>query len=964
MTPEELLQQFHATDQAIGASEERPQSPFWRVLDIVNRPYSAIMGGVSGAIDPNEDVFANMGQGWRGERTFGGQDVLEDLGVDPNSKAAKWGGLALDIINPLDPLNYIGVGALTKAGKAARNLGNVADGVRLAAKWGDQANTGQRALLSYLGKPIIGGSGTLQKLQDAGNAISDSAFGMGIKRLFGGKQGYAQATARSAPAVQDIVEGREVAARLGRGFEMQTDPLLKRINKLGANDRKELTDLLVAVDRGDLDMPAAYNRFANTGHANAAARKDALDAASEFYKLRKSFTASNLQGTGIDPFASESPGFLSRVARPRNVQQTDLAKGYLEPPTVLQGASDNALNRALVQPSTQPPMLRTLSEEGQKAYQGEGWYSQLSDFDKVSFLQKYRKSPRELNALDLPVVYEEDAVKILEAMRSEAAKNVNVDSLVKHIEDAGQAQPWTDAVHANGEWVKIDQGRWAGRPIAIPADMSEAFKRVEEAVSPSPDKAAFGSLLSYAMPQFIKDLGLMQWWKGTAIYGGLGAYFARNAVTGFIKNGYEGLSPTNPQTYKLYTAAARTMGGLAKKRFGNEYVDLGGVRFSLKRLWQEYKLGDMAGGGMPDPDIMKSGISRSAQFRQKVFKPAFKTNEAVEMFVRMPLMMKVVEDTVTEMRRIGMPLPAHIGPLKDLADEGPDFLKQAFKSAQQAVYRAHFDYTDLAPFERALRDRWIPFYTWMRKNIPSETVNMIQQPGKYMPWARAYYQRYQHDDVSRDDVPEWMSRNFAVPMGKDGERNLFLDATGFLPMMDVVETVNTLFGKPRTGQNRASELIRYAASRFNPFVVELTEQGLQKDFLTGRAFSDETPKEFMGVMAPGGAAGRHALDLFRPASELDRLNPGNVFTKLGQALGNYTTDTRPHRNEAPPVERLVRAMTGIKVYGADQDVANMSQKTRRNKIRSFQKKARRLRAEGLAGEAEWYEARANELRGS
>jgi len=59
-------------------------------------------------------------------------------------------GLPIDIA--LDPLTYVGVGVLTKAGRAA--AGGV-KGAKLAATWAKQAEVGDRALISVLGRPVI-----------------------------------------------------------------------------------------------------------------------------------------------------------------------------------------------------------------------------------------------------------------------------------------------------------------------------------------------------------------------------------------------------------------------------------------------------------------------------------------------------------------------------------------------------------------------------------------------------------------------------------------------------------------------------------------------------------------------------------------------------------------------------------------------------------------------------------------
>jgi hypothetical protein len=53
----------------------------------------------------------------------------------------------------------------------------------------------------------------------------------------------------------------------------------------------------------------------------------------------------------------------------------------------------------------------------------------------------------------------------------------------------------------------------------------------------------------------------------------------------------------------------------------------------------------------------------------------------------------------------------------------------SFSHANELVAALQFDYTDLSKFEKSLR-RVVPFYTWLRHNIPLQMRVMASQPGK------------------------------------------------------------------------------------------------------------------------------------------------------------------------------------------------------------------------------------------
>lgn len=907
--PIDLSKPVHAA----AAAQDDQEGFFWSALELLNTPNSMIMGAISEGIEGGDPVQAAY-DALSGRRMYGGKDVLEAAGVREDSSVSRWGGLALDLVNPLDPLNYVGVGALTKAGKAARAasaLGkSVPDALRLAPGLAKQAEAGQRALLSFAGRPVIKdiplpgkAESVLKGIEVGTEAIGKSKwFGQPVQRMFGGKMGkFSTETGHikeQATTISDLHRSLERTARI---YRTGLSDIGKPLNDLSSAEEGALTDVIDLIKRGDITIEQGMQRFIRPGTARAAQRQAAFEAAQKLGPEVARITGS-LEGTGLDAFVQAGTGLpgwefghTPRViarARPGAPGAGPLTSERVN----LTGFADNSINRALVQYSTQPISTATLTPEGQKLYAqmgGPEFWNKATDplSDQYNpelvtqFMQKHRMTTAELNRANLPYSYEPKISRIYANIIDQALENVKHDDLVKSLERSGIAQRWDDAVHGGvdqvgrPQFMKIDQGRWRNNPLAIPTEYADAHKAFEEIISPSPRASALGAAFFKAMPEWVQDIKLMSWWKGAAIFGrGLG-YYNRNFWTGVINNKIEGVG------IRYY---GETFGNFLpnyfKKRLDDTYVTLpgSGVKIRNKHILQEYEARRLHGGGIPDIDIGETTGSALGRARAKTFRPFHKINEQVEVAIRMPLALKSIDDVLTLAQKNGLPVPSVIDDVGEAALN--PIVDNAWNYARNRVLEAHFDYEDLSDVEKALRGFWIPFYTWARKNIPRQTMKMLTEPGQYMPYVRAYYQGVESSGLTVEDMPPWLRNNFAIPLrpSPDG-RNQFLDLTGFLPFMDVAELARVFAGRepgdPTDMFHRRAG--RYIATRFNPFWQEIPEQILQKEFLTGREFGD-VPREILGVQVSPSVA--QAAGLIPPLTEIDRLNP-NLGMGAGALLG-------------------------------------------------------------------------------
>ena len=986
-------------------AEGSTDSLFFRGLELLQRPQKGIFGGIS-AITKGEDPLAAAFRAFTTGEDEGsrGKDILQTLfGADPESKLTQAAGFAGEVI--LDPLNLIGIGALTKGGKAAKALrglegveklgdaAQLARGLRsakLGSTIGEQARLGQRGLLTAGGRkiPVPGGDIALEALGKGGSALRQApGFRQAadvIQSKFGGR--FGEIRVLFGDTIADQIAGADTASgRLVRAFITRTTPLIKRIRtNLNAEEASELTETIARIGKSG-DQQGELLRFIGGSES----RQKAVEAAKELQIEMAGFTQANLGEFGLGGLTGEDLSFLPRVLETSFDAPKKIGGQTIVEEIPLTGQSDNAINRMQMPQSTRADIQTALlDEEGRALLNSEGTVGVINGqqvtmkeafgaaFDNVpgastirkAFLQRHRVSQAEGNELFEQAAtgtsFKTSAPVLFQHMQRQAADNVKADALVRSLEDAGIAVPYDEALHGGlreGQFVRVDQGRFAQSPLALPIDYDRAFNKFMEVNMPGPDKSLFG---------------LLPWFKGGAITGfglNIPAFVARNVTTALQKNYYEGLGPTSfkglDQSRRFYTAGwkltwethnfklnpNRTLDDVVDLIDPNGFTTIGGTRVNNRWLIGEYVNRDFSGmqGARAASRAPELSDTESARFfdklfrpgaerelREKVFAPSTGVIGRSEMFIRLPLMMKMMEDTFDAARKLGIEVPTEI--LADAAPRIGDLVDIAVTNAKERVLFAHFDYSDLSTFEQKIRAKWIPFYTWMRKNIPNETINLITQPGKFAPLAKAYYRAFESQEIRPEDLPPWAGRSFAFPITPDEDGRLrWIDMTSFMPTADLVEFGRTaavavpfVGAGPEFGKTRQGEVLRYIATRFNPFPIQAAEQLFGKDVFTGREFRGEFPQEVFGLPVGGDTA--NLLDLFPTLRRIDRINPFGVFGET----------PRPHRNEPQDLERFLRALTGITIRSADPDQANRTRKVVKRNIGRLRSRLRRERRDG------------------
>ena len=106
------------------------------------------------------------------------------------------------------------------------------------------------------------------------------------------------------------------------------------------------------------------------------------------------------------------------------------------------------------------------------------------------------------------------------------------------------------------------------------------------------------------------------------------------------------------------------------------------------------------------------------------------------------------------------------------------------QQAAEMVNKIHFDYQDLTEFEQSLKSTAMPFYTWMRKNIPLQFESFLNDPRIYQGFNRAKDEGANVYDIDYSQVPQYIQENFGIPVGYNKEGRLTILDAG-LPLSDL-----------------------------------------------------------------------------------------------------------------------------------------------------------------------------------
>ena len=224
---------------------------------------------------------------------------------------------------------------------------------------------------------------------------------------------------------------------------------------------------------------------------------------------------------------------------------------------------------------------------------------------------------------------------------------------------------------------------------------------------------------------------------------------------------------------------------------------------------------------------------------------------------------------------------------------------QSFAEAATTTKKYLFDYFDLTPFERKVMRRIIPFYTFMRKNIPLQFKTLVTDPRIFARIGKIQ-NAIAGGPIDWEDKPEYIQDTVAIqPLGSD----FYVGNT--LPFQDLAKIPMGL----------DMDALGSFLSSVNPLIRAPIESMTNQDWWTGDKLEDYAGEQVdIPVLS----------SLLRALGSKDNLTvsartTGNLLDNipiLSRADDLLNIATGQETNDSRILSRVSTTMGGPSVYGA------------------------------------------------
>jgi hypothetical protein len=156
----------------------------------------------------------------------------------------------------------------------------------------------------------------------------------------------------------------------------------------------------------------------------------------------------------------------------------------------------------------------------------------------------------------------------------------------------------------------------------------------------------------------------------------------------------------------------------------------------------------------------------------------------------------------------------------------------------ERIAKSQFDYSELTEFERNVMQRFMPFYTWTRKNVPYQLQQLGKHPNKYNAVMNAK-RNLEWGTEEEGYVPDYLLQPFGIrmPFTASGARVYSVPDLPFQDLLryDPTATLTGELGDPLYG---VKETLQNFAWQLSPILKTPVEMAFQQR-LAGAPFTGE-----------------------------------------------------------------------------------------------------------------------------
>jgi len=858
------------------------------VLELLERPSQALKVGIKESLDGDEDGFGSgFVKGLTGEEVVRTQDALPDDFVKQHPIFSGIIGFTGDVLT--DPLTYTGAGIARGIGKGLSATAKASPGYGRASKAIEEL--GKKEAVQNLARRFNVSYGSAKQVQEFAKRANDKlfSFGTSIDNVVKEYMDFA------AKRTKELNVSKEDIDSAFRNF-------IER-HKYGENLDTYKTLPVDEKDRLTREFQQISDMLGEEGKALANAHRKMYDDLLEQERSLGIRTGEAGQQMLIGENWVGSRPYLPHIATPQTRQKW--GDDYItKDPLDREGFLD-------------PRGLDVDIDEANQLWQEKYGFNVFHTDPAIMAGVRYSNS-----AASQSRAWFRDQVKQFGKTRSE----MDFDALPKK-----GFQQLSDYV----EIKDLD-----GTSRFYPKNIAKIIKEREEFI-----------LGTGKSNEFLKWYdNLQNGWKRWTL-GVRPAYHTRNVV-GNMLNAYTIAGTKNPA---LYTNAAQLQFKVAKGTPLKETGNFMGTGLSEKQLWDQMNANNVVAKHQYGIDVLKrteDEMERLAGFKKTgmeklgtlgadnpVVEAGFKFGGALEQNARIAVFVdKMRKARANPNLKYYDPVTGRKIKISETldADGNKDIIGGAIHYANQEVKKALFDYSDLSKFERTVLKRFMPFYTWSRKNIPAQLESLVTNPQRLeqLQIARAQFEYMGGRPDEADIGPFWRGR---VPIflgkEKDNVRKVF-SLLNYAPVADM-DRLYEAFGDPQTMLNdMASPLIKvpfeqifnYDSFRDSP-IVEYKGQ----------------TKDFLGVKLP--ARLYNVAQILVPLADINRLNPMGVFGEktrdpvtgeetVTSAFGGLGAARESGSVDIPGLSRIIRYFLGVQEY--DVNLAQNQYWRNRNFVKDIQ----------------------------